>query len=208
MIRKITILSIVSLSTLFGASTEDFFYQKGYENGFNKGYELGIKQAFAEAKNVLQKYKADLRAYEIGKYLISTKKLTYPQVWQEVDNSGLIKLRVTPSKLERELNIDELFTKFAVIPERPASLQETLELSLEEKNSISLSDRDINYNSMPQNVSMQSDLKTLSIKKTATNLEILKRANVVFSDEDEAYNVLFFTDKEKSDFCNQFKICF
>ena len=77
MIRKITILSIVSLSTLFGASTEDFFYQKGYENGFNKGYELGIKQAFAEAKNVLQKYKADLRAYEIGKYLISTKKLTF-----------------------------------------------------------------------------------------------------------------------------------
>nr|MBP3724951.1 hypothetical protein [Campylobacter sp.] len=164
--------------------------------------------AFIEAKNVLNRYKADLKAYEIGKYLIATKKLTYPQVWQETDDSGLIKLRVTPSKLEKELNIDELFAKFANIPERPASLQETLELNLDQKNSISLSNRDINHNSMPQNVSMQGDLKTLSIKKTSTNLEILKRANVVFSDEDNSYNVLFFTEKEKSDFCNQFKICY
>lgn len=188
-------------------STEDFFYQKGYENGLNKGYELGVKQAFDEAKRILEKYKDDMKAYEIGKYLIESKKLTYPQVWQEIDENGLIKFRVTSSKLEKEINIDDLFKKFANIPQKPQNLQDTLELSLNEKNSVYLNDRDKNSNTMIQNVSMQSNLKTLNIKKSSKNLNILKRANVVFSDEDKYYNVLFFTDKEKMDFCEQFKIC-
>lgn len=49
--------------------------------------------------------------------------------------------------------------------------------------------------------------QTLNVKKTSKNLDVLKRANVVFSDEGDNYNVLFFTKQEKQDFCKQYEIC-
>ncbi|WP_162776182.1 hypothetical protein, partial [Escherichia coli] len=81
------------------------------------------------------------------------------------------------------------------------------ELSLDEKNSVNLSFRDNNINELPQSVSSDSNIKTLNIDKTSKNLEILKKSNVVFSDENDRYNVLFFTEEEKKDFCKQFNIC-
>lgn len=193
----------------FGAetSTEDFFYQRGYENGFASGFEEGVRKAMEESKRMLEIYGNELKAYEIGKYLIKTQNLTYPQVWQEVDETGAIKLRIIPSRIEKELNIDELFAKFVTIPTIAPYVLEKGKLSLNEKNSVYLSDRDSNINEMPQNVNAQSNKQTLSIKKSSKNLDILKKANVVFSDEGKSYNVLFFTKQEKQDFCNQYEIC-
>lgn len=188
-------------------STEDFFYQRGYENGFEKGYDQGVKEAFLIAKEMLKNYKNELQAYEIGKYLIKNQNLTYPQVWQEIDSKGMIKLRVLPSKIEKEIDIDELFAKFAYIPQAKSDIDTDLELSVNEKNSVHLSYRDSNINKMPQMVSQLANKKTLSVPKNSRNLEILKKANVVFSDEGTFYNVLFFTETEKRDFCRDFQIC-
>lgn len=198
---------LASLSFANSTSTEDFFYQRGYEVGFSNGFEEGVRQAMAESKRMLELYGAELKAYEIGKYLIKTQNLTYPQVWQEIDDSGLVKLRIIPSRIEKELNIDELFTKFTNIPTMNAQTKSKSKLSLEEKNSVYLSNRDSNINHLPQNVNSATNQHTLNIKKTSKNLDILKKANVVFSDEGETYNVLFFTSTEKQDFCRQYEIC-
>ncbi|EAH8851394.1 hypothetical protein CDJ58_07085 [Campylobacter lari] len=200
------ILLIINTLKAESSSTEDFFYQRGYENGYRKGYEEGVKEAFASAKEMLKKYKDELQAYEIGKYLLKNQNLTYPQVWQEYSD-GVLKLRVLPSKIEKEINIDELFSKFSNIPIKKFNSEESLELNINEKNSVYLSERDSNINHLPQKVSGLSDKKVLSIPKTSRNLEILKKANVVFSDEGNFYNILFFTDIEKKDFCEEFKIC-
>ncbi|EAJ2975630.1 hypothetical protein I7007_001285 [Campylobacter jejuni] len=205
-IMSIAMISVFS-SQIFAANTEDFFYQRGYENGYNKGFEAGVKKAFEEAKNVLVKYKEQLTAYEVGKYLITSRYLTYPEVWQEKTEDGAFKLRVTPSKIERPLDVDELFTKFSNIPITDGIQTPSLELTPEEKNSVYLSNRDSNANDMPQNVDEDIKTTTLSINKTAKNLDVLKKANVVFSDEGNAYNVLFFTPQEKKDFCKSYKIC-
>ncbi|ECP7254001.1 hypothetical protein ACMWEF_001584 [Campylobacter jejuni] len=205
-IMSIAMISVFS-SQIFAANTEDFFYQRGYENGYNKGFEAGLKKAFEEAKNVLVKYKEQLTAYEAGKYLITSRYLTYPEVWQEKTEDGTFKLRVTPSKIERPLDVDELFTKFSNIPITDGTQTPSLELTPEEKNSVYLSNRDSNANDMPQNVDEDIKTTTLSINKTAKNLDVLKKANVVFSDEGNAYNVLFFTPQEKKDFCKSYKIC-
>ncbi|EJF7467922.1 hypothetical protein M8548_001309 [Campylobacter coli] len=205
-IISIAMISVFS-SQIFAANTEDFFYQRGYENGYNKGFEAGVKKAFEEAKNVLVKYKEQLTAYEVGKYLITSRYLTYPEVWQEKTEDGTFKLRVTPSKIERPLDVDELFTKFSNIPITDGTQTPSLELTPEEKNSVYLSNRDSNANDMPQNVDEDIKTTTLSINKTAKNLDVLKKANVVFSDEGNAYNVLFFTPQEKKDFCKSYKIC-
>ncbi|EAJ8747098.1 hypothetical protein ACOTVD_09015 [Campylobacter jejuni] len=205
-IISIAMISVFS-SQIFAANTEDFFYQRGYENGYNKGFEAGVKKAFEEAKNVLVKYKEQLTAYEVGKYLITSRYLTYPEVWQEKTEDGTFKLRVTPSKIERPLDVDELFTKFSNIPLTDGTQTPSLELTPEEKNSVYLSNRDSNANDMPQNVDEDIKTTTLSINKTAKNLDVLKKANVVFSDEGNVYNVLFFTPQEKKDFCKSYKIC-
>ncbi|MBX7491245.1 hypothetical protein [Helicobacter turcicus] len=204
---KITLL-LITLNTLALAdSTEDFFYKRGYEGGYNAGFEAGVKEAFKEAKAMLSKYNDYLKSYEIGKYLIKAQNLTYPQVWQEKDSKGGFRLRILPSEIQSELNVEELFAKFATIPSIQSTLEDKLELSLNEKNSVYLSNRDSNINSLPQNPNENTNKHTLLINKSAKNLEILKRANVVFSDEGETYNVLFFTNTEKENFCAQFEIC-
>lgn len=206
--KKISLIVVLTISSMFATnSTEDFFYNRGYEMGYQAGFDKGVELAFKEAKKVLEKYGTQLKAYEIGKYLIKSQKLTYPQVWQEASDSGIVTLRITPSQIKKELNIDELFNKFAEIPQIKGQTLNKLELTTAEQNSVNLSNRDNNINEMPQNPSLVINQQTLKIKKSSKNLDILKRANVVFSDEDESYNVLFFTDTEKRDFCKQFEIC-
>lgn len=186
---------------------EDFFYNRGYEMGYSSGFDDGVRETFKEAKKILESYKDDLYAYELGKYLIRSQRLTYPQIWQEKTDDGRVVLKIMPSKIEREINIDDLFNKFSYIPNIKQNKPNKLEISANHRNSISLSGRDSNINEMPQKVNTASKKHTLRIKKNSKNLEILKRANVVFSDEDTSYNVLFFTEKEERDFCRQFEIC-
>lgn len=205
--RKNVLIMLFLATSLFAVSTEDFFYQRGYENGYNKGFEVGVQKAFEESKKVLERYRDELAMFEIGKYLIRSKYLTFPQVWQETDTSGSIRLRVSPSRLERPLDVDALFTKFSQIPLKSGVETPSLELSLEEKNSIYLSARDSNANDMAQSVDESIKTKTLNIEKTAGNLNVLKKANVVFSDEGSSYKALFFTQQEKNQFCNAYKIC-
>lgn len=206
--KKISLIVVLTISSMFATnSTEDFFYNRGYEMGYQAGFDKGVELAFKEAKKVLEKYGTQLKAYEIGKYLIKSQKLTYPQVWQEASDSGIVTLRITPSQIKKELNINELFSKFAEIPQIKGQTLNKLELTTAEQNSVNLSNRDNNINEMPQNPSLAINQQTLKIKKSSKNLDILKRANVVFSDEDESYNVLFFTNTEKRDFCKQFEIC-
>lgn len=189
-------------------STEDFFYQRGYEAGFNNGFEIGVQKALEEARTMLSKYNDVLQSYEIGKYLIKSKNLTYPQVWQERQADGTLKIRVIPSKIERQINIDELFAKFMTIPTiQSVMIGESGSLNPKAKNSIYLSTRDSNFNKLPQNVNQANNKFTLAVEKNSTNLDILKKANVVFSDEGDNYNVLFFTKTEQLDFCNQYEIC-
>lgn len=201
------VASSIAFSSLMAENIEDFFYEKGFEAGWKKGFEAGAAAAFEEAKLALKKYDDDLKAYEIGKYLTVNKNLTYPQVWQESTADGSFKLKVLPSKIEKQINIDELFTRFSNLPLRSPETPTTLQLSANEKNSVYLSSRDNNYNSMPQTPGASGNLKTLSVEKNSKNLDLLKRANVVFSDEGNSYNVLFFTTQEKIDFCQQYRIC-
>lgn len=195
------------VSSINAETMEDFFYKRGYEVGFDEGYKAGVIKAFEEAKQILVRYDNELKAFELGKYLIKAQNLTYPRVYQEKNENNEFKFVITQSEIQKEINVEELFSKFGSLPQIEPNLKQNNELSLDEKNSVYLSFRDNNINDLPQNVSSDSNIKTLNIDKTSKNLEILKKANVVFSDENDRYNVLFFTEEEKKDFCKQFNIC-
>ena len=204
---KISAMLVISGSLAFASSTEDFFYKRGYEMGYNEGFSEGVRRAYEEAKNIMKKYEAELQAYELGKFLIANQNVTFPQVWQESDENGVLKLRVTPSKIERAVDVEGLFAKFGTIPIKPANPADNLELSIQEINSVNLSNRDSNINAIPQNPNAPISTKILQVRKSSKNLEVLKKANVVFSEEDNTYNIVFFTEQEKTDFCKNFQIC-
>lgn len=208
--KKIIFMSIICiLNSSVAFATESFFYKRGYEQGFNTGFDEGVTAGLKAAREALQKYKNDIDSYEVGKYLIASRKLTYPSVWQEIDNNtGSVTLRVLPSRIEGILDIDDLLSRYTNIPKRPRIDNSVLELSLEEKNSAYLSERDSNSNDLPENVSERlNQIRKLSIDKTSENLEILKQANIIYSEEDENYIIVFFSEEEQKTFCNNFPIC-
>lgn len=202
---KTLLISLSFVSISHADESEKFFYNRGYEKGFNDGYESGVAKGLAIAKNVVAKYKDRIKAYEVGKYLIQEKYLTYPQVWQMIDNDGNVVLSVTPSKIEKELNIDDIFAEFAEIPKKDYKAG-SLEQSL--NNSVVLSSRDYNANDLPDSTKRDSNISYINIKKTSKNEELLKKANVVFEENKKSYKVIFFSPQEKIDFCKNFKeIC-
>ncbi len=196
-----------SATPVFAGEAEEFFYQRGYNNGYNSGYDEGVKRGVEIAKETLKRYKANIEAYEVGKYLIESKRLTYPQVWQELNDNG-VKLVVTPSKIEKELNIDALFDEFGRNIPIKASAETTAKIDASEEsdkgdaaNSVYLSDRDSNANALPDHANRS--MITLAVAKNYKSREVLDKANIVYADRGNDYEAVFFTQEEKNEFCKQ-----
>ena len=205
--RRLLIL-IISLSTLlFAGESEDFYYDRGFENGYQKGLLKGQQEAFNDAKKILSAYKDRIYAYEIGKYLVESKKLTAPQVYQEVDSQGNIKIVIIPSKIQQELDIEHIFEEFKNIPTLKSYQREKLtnkKQDFNELNSVYLSNKEQYNEIIPNKVNKDSKRANLRIKKSSTNRDILNSANVAYVENKNSYEVIFFTKQEKKDFCKQF----
>ncbi len=205
--KKILLSSlIVSSSILFAGDSEDFYYDRGYENGYQKGLLKGQEEAFKDAKKILSAYKDRIKAYEIGKYLIHEKKLTAPQVYQQLDSDGSMKIVVVPSKIQRELNIEDIFKEFDSLPTlyHKQVNSTTKESDLNEKNSVYLSNRDTYSEILPDKVDKNFKKSTLKVKKSSKNRNLLNNANIAYVENKYNYEVIFFTKQEKKNFCVQF----
>ncbi len=209
--RKIVLAAALCSSLVFGANTtEEFFFQSGYEQGQKDGFDKGVREAFIVAKKVLEEYKEEIRAYEIGKYLVKDTYLTAPKVYQVLGEAGdSLRIEVMKSRIEKELNIDEIFAKFGTIPTlNSLDSLNTKTRSIDEINSVSIANRD-NILNLPNEADKNDKIITVSIEKNSKNEEILKNTNVVYSldGDSERFKVMFFTKTEKDNFCNNFKIC-
>ncbi len=209
--KKIVLAAALCSSFLFaGNSTEEFFYQSGYDQGQKDGFDKGVREAFKVAKKVLDEYKEEIRAYEIGKYLVKDSYLTAPKVYQSLGDAGeTLKIQVMKSRIEKELDIKDIFSKFGTIP----TLNEQDELgattrSIDQINSVNIASRDDILN-LPAEADKNDKIITVSIEKNSKNEEILKNTNAVYSvdSDSDRFKVMFFTRTEKENFCNNFKIC-
>lgn len=210
--KKLILSTVLCSSLLFGTNTttEDFFYQSGYEQGQKDGFEQGVREAFIVAKKVLDEYKEEIRAYEIGKYLSKEKYLTAPRIYQTLGATGdTLQIQVMKSRIEKELNIEDIFAKFGTIPTlKDASTLSTNTRNIDELNSVNLASRD-NILNLPNEADKNDKIITVSIEKNAKNEELLKNTNAVYSldNDNNRFKVMFFTRTEKDNFCNSFKIC-
>lgn len=205
--KRILSLMILLSTLLFAGESEDFYYDRGYENGYQKGLLKGQKEAFNDAKTILSAYKNRIKAYELGKYLIQSNRLTSPQVFQEIDNQGNVKIVIIPSKIQKELNIADIFEEFGTIP--TLSSYQTRKIAnkktdFNELNSVYLANKDRATDLLPNKVNKESKKATLKIKKSSSNRDVLTSANVAYVENEHNYEVIFFTKQEKRDFCRQF----
>lgn len=205
--KKIALSMLVLASFSFGSEAEEFFYQRGLDAGFKQGYEQGVKDAFTESKNILARYKNEIKAYEVGKYLVRNGYITYPKVWQRIDEFGNVKIEIQPSRIEKELNIADIFSKFNTLPTNPNPEMVALN-PIEARNSVNTATRD-KVVALPKKASANQDIITISLENSGKNEEIVKKANLVYSVDkpNNRIKVMFFNRTEKNNFCSQYQIC-
>jgi len=205
---KKLLLTIILVSGLFaGNTTEDFFYQNGYEQGVRDGFNKGVNEAFKEAKKIIKAYKDEIKAYEIGKYLVKKRYLTAPKIYQVIDKDNDIRLRIEPSKVIKELSIEDIFAKFGNIPTlRENDLLSDKTQDINEVNSVNIANRD-EVKNLPGVANKNNKIITISLERNSKNENILKKANVVYSLDKNRLKAMFFSRAEKNHFCKSFGIC-
>lgn len=206
--KRIVSLLLIATSFIYAGDSEDFYYERGLEAGYQRGLIKGQEIAFNDAKKILQMYKNQIKAYELGKYLVESKRLTAPQVYQQLEKDGSIKFVILPSKIVNQLNIEEIFEEFKDMPTLASNMLKNKKTTLnaDTANSVHLSSRDDNMNILADKANRDSKKSSLKVKKTRSNQNLLNGANVVYVEDNNYYEVVFFTNEEKKDFCSQFKV--
>ena len=200
---KLTLCLTLCVTMGMADEAEKFFYERGFENGWNQGFDAGVNKGIEIAKKVVEKYKNRVRAFEVGKYLIEEKHLTYPQIYQVLnEKDGMVTFQILPSRMEKELNIDDIFAQFGELPNG----EEKKEMLLSDlNNSVMLSSRDSNTYDVPSPANRDSNIIYMKVSKTSENHKTLRNANLVYIEEKKHYKVMFFNKNEKQAFCAQHK---
>jgi len=199
------LLPLIAVAAIASNEAEEFFYQRGVEAGYKQGFEEGVEAGIEEAKKILAKYKNEIRAYEVGKFFVNSGYLSYPKVWQRVGSDGNVKIEIEPSRIEKPLNIAEIFNKFNTLPTNP-NPEKLNEDPISARNSVYSANRDTSK-FLPNKADSNQNIVTISIEKSSKNEEILKKSNLVYSVDKDTLKVMFFNRTEKNNFCEQFKIC-
>lgn len=203
--NKIIFMSILSALCLHANQIQDYYYNEGYENGFQQGLLKGQEVALESAKKIIERYKARIKSYEIGKYLIANKNLTAPQIYQKI-NGNKFEIIVLPSKIEKELDIEAIFNEFGSVPELEQPSETNTNTNI--LNSIVLQEKDLyNNKGILSKPSEKTSTNKLTLKKNSKTKEILQSANVSFVETKNNFEVIFFTKEERKEFCESFKVC-
>ena len=116
---------------------------------------------------------------------------------------------VIPSRIQKELNIDEIFEEFGSLPRLSHGIKKQLsntgKKDFNELNSVYLANRDNISDILPNKASKNSTKSVLRISKSSSNRDILNSANVAYVENKYNYEVIFFTKQEKLEFCSEFK---
>ena len=211
--KKIT-LSLLCLSSLLLAdntnfnsknlnSLANFYYKQGYQTGYKEGYEKGYQEALNYAKQKLQEYALKIKAYEAGKYLIKTKKITYPQIFYLRNPDNSIKIIIKNSQIKNEIGADDILYLPKLNLKEYKNIDNTVNANYQVSNAVSL--KDIQTNPEVPKLS-KNTLKTYYIymPNTESYKNILNEAGLVYSEEGNRLKIIFMNKKEAQNFIKDF----
>lgn len=128
--KALLLLSIVVMGTtainakqMSTDELEKFFYNKGYADAKNTHYEKGYADGLSYAEAKLKEYTTKIKAYEMGKYLMSKNKISYPKVYQTLDANGNVRVVIDGCKIQSELSTADI----TMMPKAPSSHLGTME---------------------------------------------------------------------------------
>ena len=203
-------LSLLCLSSFLLADNKNlnalanFYYKQGYQTGYKEGYEKGYQDALNYAKEKLKEYALKIKAYEAGKYLIKTEKITYPQVFylkNPDDNS--IKIVIKNSQIENEIGADDILYLPKLNLKEYKNINDTINENYQVSNSVSLKEIQTN----PEVPKPSKDtLKTYYIymPNTESYKKILNQAGLVYSEEGNKLKIIFASKKDAQNFIKDF----
>lgn len=198
--RFLAIFSVV-LPTAFTfanivSSPEEFFYQKGYQEGYAKGKKEGFiegyKRALQDIKAILNLYKKDLQALEVGKYLSEEQKITYPRIVKIQNPDGSFEIKVIGCRFENLRSLDDIpnlevpivsATEVQKYKEAKEDLVSIPKLSQEVKSA---------YNNPPKPIIVKVDKKYKNL---------LEKLNIPYEINDKGeIKAIFFKQKDYENF--------
>ena len=184
-------------------SIANFYYKQGYQAGYKQGYEEGYQKALNYAKEKLKEYALKIKAYEAGKYLIATKKITYPQVFYIKNPDNSIKIVIKNSQIEKEIGADDILYIPNINLSNLKNINDTIKPSYEVSNSVSTQDIQTNPE-VPKLSKNTLNAYYLYMPNTESYKNILNKAGLVYAETGNRLKVIFQSKKEAQNFIKDF----
>lgn len=190
---------------------DEFNRERQIKEAYNKGMREGISKGHDQAVSIITKeYLPYIKRLEAGKYAVRKGYITPPEVMIFQAQDGTLSYRTTGCKIEKELDVNEIFKKFGssvVISSSSSKFSDdkTVEASIPDE-SYRISYRD-SVSIPTMRPGSQSEIMTKNISKTAANKLVLDEYNIRYSEIDGEYVASFATKEEMEGFCGQFRIC-
>lgn len=190
---------------------DEFNKERQIQEAYNKGMREGIFKGHDQAVSIITKeYLPYIKRLEAGKYAVRKGYITPPEVMVLQGSDGTLSYRTTGCKIEKELDVNDIFKKFG----SSVVISNSSAMSVNEKTA-DQSAADESYRiSYRDSVSIptmrpgsQSEIMTKNISKTAANKLVLDEYNIRYSEIDGGYVASFATKEEMEGFCGQFRIC-
>lgn len=192
-------------------SEDDFNKERAIQEAYDKGFKEGIKKGTDQTISIITKeYLPYIKRLEAGKYAVRKGYITPPEIMVFQGTDGTLSYRATGCKIEKELDVADIFKKFGssvVVSSEKATKTEYKDAeSAVDDESYQISPRDHISTSVlrPWN---QSEVITKVITKTSSNKLVLDEYNVQYSEKEGDYIASFTTQEEMEGFCGQFRIC-
>jgi hypothetical protein len=199
------------ISTKTSMAEDEFNKERLVQEAYNKGVREGISRGHDQAVSIITKeYLPYIKRLEAGKYAVRKGYITPPEVMVLQGSDGTLSYRTTGCKIEKELDVNDIFKKFGssvVISNSTAMVvneKNANENFVDESYRISYRDSVAIPTMRPGS---QSEIMTKNISKTATNKLVLDEYNIHYSELDGVYIASFATKEEMEGFCGQFRIC-
>ena len=213
-LKTISLISILAGTNLFANPVDkntknlngiaNFYYKQGYQTGYKQGYEAGYAKALNYAKAKLQEYALKIKAYEAGKYLIATKKITYPQVFYIRNPDNSIKIVIKNSQIAKEISAGDILYVPEINFNNMQNINNTVNPSYT-KASNAVSTQDIQNNPEVPKLSKNTlNAYYLYMPNTESYKSILNKSGVVYAEDGNKLKVIFSNHKTAKTFIKNF----
>ena len=188
---------------------EEFTKERQLKDAYEKGLKEGVAKGHDQAINIITKeYLPYIKRLEAGKYAMRKGFITPPEVMVFQNTDGTLSYKTTGCKIEKELDINDIFKRFGesvLVNGSTASKEEVSQIS-GTSDSYFISERDTASTGIQRSGSQIGNV-IKSIEKTAANKIVLDEYNIRYTEKDGLYLATFSTQEETDGFCGQFHIC-